>query len=152
MKDKITIQDAFEKNERIMIEFLWEVKCCRCGNIFYRKDDEFSFIGDKKLFDAAIEEYGALDYDDEIALIENADEQDIPVYRFCKEDDEDETSKCYICKDMLDWLNCREYVEIPQKLFDKLIDFFWDRCTDDSIPIIADIKKDIVKEFPEKFE
>lgn len=45
-----------------------------------------------------------------------------------------------------------EKMSISCELLEKIIDYFYDDFTDDGIPIIAEIKDDLLKEFPDEFE
>ncbi len=45
-----------------------------------------------------------------------------------------------------------EKIIMSRRTFERILDYFWDPCTDDDIPIIAEIKARLETEFPEEFE
>ena len=47
---------------------------------------------------------------------------------------------------------CNNKISMNRDTFYKILDFFWHPCTDDSIPMVAEIKEILVKEFPDEFE
>lgn len=43
-------------------------------------------------------------------------------------------------------------VVMSRRTFERILDFFWDDCTDDDIPIIREIKARLEAEFPDEFD
>lgn len=43
-------------------------------------------------------------------------------------------------------------VIMSRRLFDRLLDYFWDPMLDEDVPIVAELKARFEAEFPEEFE
>lgn len=68
---KMTVKEAFEKYNEILINYVFEAKCRECGKWYDEIDEEYSFEGDKEYFLGDWQrEYGVIDLDDEIEQLE----------------------------------------------------------------------------------
>ena len=86
----MTVKEAFEKYEVIIIDYVFRVHCRECHKWYEEIDEEYSFSGDKGYFTGEwAREYGVLDLEDKIERLHDNH------FVFYKEDPEEGLcSKC----------------------------------------------------------
>ena len=93
---KMTVKEAFDKYNYIVIYYVFECKCSECGKFFDEVDEEYSFEGNLEDYKEWLTHYPVIDLDDDIEQIEGKDNE-FNLYRVaaaeelcpcCRESDE----------------------------------------------------------------